>query len=72
MVKLAGGANVMGTNDTFKIGKRNLLTTKKILWKYGLAPLAEDTGGNISRTVSVSVNTGEVSLSSPAKGDWQI
>ena len=69
-VKLAGGANVMDTNDTFMIGKRNILAAKKILWRYGLAPLAEDVGGSISRTVSVMVNTGEVILSSPGRGDW--
>lgn len=71
-VKLAGGANVMDTNDIFKIGKRNILTAKKILWAYGLAPIAEDVGGNISRTVSVLVATGEVILSSPSRGEWKI
>lgn len=71
-VKLAGGANVMDTNDIFKIGKRNILSAKKILWSYGLAPIAEDVGGNISRTVSVLVATGEVILSSPVRGEWKI
>jgi chemotaxis protein CheD len=54
------------------IGKRNILAVKKILWGYGLAPLAEDVGGSISRTVSVSVKTGEVTLSSPARGQWNL
>ena len=71
-VKIAGGANVMRSNDTFQIGKRNILTVKKILWSYGLAPIAEDVGGNISRTVTVDVDTGIVTLSSPAKGKWNI
>lgn len=71
-VKIAGGANVMTNNDTFQIGKRNGLAIKKILWSYGLAPLAEDIGGTISRTVSVAVSTGEVILSQPAKGEWRL
>jgi chemotaxis protein CheD len=71
-VKIAGGANVMRSSDTFKIGKRNILTVKKILWSYGLAPLAEDVGGTISRTVTVAVDTGAVTLSSPARGEWTI
>jgi len=71
-VKMAGGANIMRSSDTFKIGKRNILTVKKILWSYGLAPLAEDVGGTISRTVTVDVNTGAVTLSSPARGEWTI
>ena len=71
-VKIAGGANVMACNDTFQIGKRNGLAIKKILWSYGLAPLTEDIGGTFSRTVSVAVNTGEIILSQPAKGEWRL
>lgn len=71
-VKLAGGANVSDPNNTFNIGKRNLLAIKKILWKYGLGAIAEDTGGDISRTVSLNVGNGVVTLSSPKKGTWEI
>lgn len=71
-VKLAGGANVLKTNDTFKIGKRNILAVKKILWSYGLAPMNEDVGGHISRTVTVFVDSGQVLLSSAARGEWAI
>lgn len=72
VVKLAGGASIMDPNDTFNIGKRNVLAAKKILWASGLGPLAEDVGGNYSRTVSVSVNTGEISISCPGRGQWKI
>lgn len=71
-VKLAGGANVTTKSDMFQIGKRNILTVKKILWSYSLAPLTEDIGGTISRTVTVDVDTGTVTLSSPSKGEWTI
>jgi chemotaxis protein CheD len=72
IVKLCGGANVMDTNDTFQIGKRNALAIKKILWSYGMGAIAEDLGGNYSRTVSISVSAGQVTLSSPGKPNWQL
>jgi len=71
-VKLCGGANVMDTNDTFQIGKRNALAIKKILWSYGMGAIAEDLGGNYSRTVSISVAAGQITLSSPGKPNWQL
>ncbi|MCF6267159.1 MAG: chemotaxis protein CheD [Desulfuromusa sp.] len=72
VVKLCGGANVMDTNDTFQIGKRNALAIKKILWSYGMGAVAEDLGGNYSRTVVVSVSAGQITLSSPGKPNWQL
>lgn len=72
VVKLCGGANVMDTNDTFKIGKRNALAIKKILWSFGMGAVSEDLGGNFSRTVSISVESGQVTLSSPGRPNWQL
>lgn len=72
VVKLCGGANVMDTNDTFQIGKRNALAIKKILWSYGMGAVAEDLGENFSRTVSISVEAGQVTLSSPGRPNWQL
>lgn len=70
-VKLAGGASVMDPGNYFDIGKRNILAVKRVLWKSSLGPIAEDTGGSISRTVSFSVADGEVTLSSGQKS-WTI
>lgn len=72
VVKLAGGASIMDPNDTFNIGKRNVLAAKKILWAHGMGAVAEDVGANYSRTVSVSVDTGEIILSCPGRGQWKI
>lgn len=66
-VKLAGGAAIMDPKGTFNIGKRNVLAIRKILWSMGLGPIAEDVGGNISRTVSVSAETGAVVVTSPGR-----
>lgn len=72
VVKLCGGANVMDTNDTFQIGKRNALAIKKVLWAYGMGAVSEDLGKNFSRTVSISVETGQVTLTSPGRPNWQL
>ena len=70
-VKLVGGAAVMDDKGFFDIGKRNLLAVKKILWKSSLGAIAEDTGGEISRTVSVNVSDGDTLISS-GKRQWKI
>jgi chemotaxis protein CheD len=72
LVKLVGGAQIMDPNNTFNIGKRNLLATKKILWRYRLGAIAEDVGGTISRSVSVETGTGKTIISSPGRGNWEI
>jgi chemotaxis protein CheD len=63
-VKLAGGATVMDPEGFFDIGKRNILAAKRILWGSSLGPIAEDTGGSISRTVSLAVSGGETIITS--------
>jgi chemotaxis protein CheD len=70
-VKLAGGASVMDPGNYFDIGKRNILAVKKVLWKSSLGPIAEDTGGSMSRTVAFSVADGMVTISSGQKS-WTI
>ena len=72
MVKLVGGAKVLGPKNFFDIGKRNILAVKKVLWSFGMGPIAEDVGGGFSRTVTVFLDTGRVNISSPGKEDWQI
>jgi len=70
-VKLAGGASVMDPGGLFDIGKRNILAAKRILWGSSLGPVAEDTGGTLSRTVSIAVATGETTLNS-GQQQWTI
>jgi len=69
IVKLAGGASIMDPNNTFNIGKRNILAVRKCLWHFKLGAVSEDVGGNISRSVSVNLKTGKVILSSPGRGE---
>ncbi len=70
-VKLVGGASIMDENERFNIGKRNVLAVRKAMWKAGLGVLKEDTGGIISRTVSITVGTGSIAVSNG--GDrWEL
>ncbi len=70
-VKLAGGAAVMDPAGLFDIGKRNVLAAKRILWGSSLGPIAEDTGGAMGRTVSISVADGETVVYSGQR-QWTI
>ena len=72
IVKLAGGANVADTNNTFNVGKRNAIAIKKILWKLKIAPRSEDIGKNFSRTVSVDVSSGKTTITCPGRGAWEL
>jgi chemotaxis protein CheD len=72
VIKLAGGANIADPHLTFEVGRRNLLAARKQLWRYRLGAIAEDVGGEGSRTVTVWVETGRVVIASPGKGEWEI
>lgn len=72
IVKLVGGSSIMDVEGLFNIGKRNVLALKKILWQARLAAIAEDVGGDYSRTVEVFQESGRIVITSPAKGSWEI
>jgi chemotaxis protein CheD len=58
-VIVAGGAQVL-SSELFQIGKRNELAMKKILWRAGVLIYHEDTGGELSRTIRIDIDTGDV------------
>lgn len=65
IVKVAGGAAAAaaGAPDQFQIGKRNLLTLRKLLWKNGVLVRAQDVGGHqISRTMILALADGAVTI----------
>lgn len=72
IVKLVGGSSIMDVEGLFNIGKRNVLALKKTLWQAKLAAIAEDVGGDFSRTVEVFQESGHIVISSPVKGSWEI
>ncbi len=65
-ITVAGGANSneREENDLFKIGKRNFLILRKLLWKDGLLLKSYDVGGNASRTMLLEIGTGKVMIRS--------
>jgi chemotaxis protein CheD len=66
VVKVAGGASSRDNEeeDSFQIGKNNFVMLRKLFWKNGVLIQAQDVGGRISRTMSLSVATGEVRIKS--------
>jgi chemotaxis protein CheD len=65
VVKVAGGSfsGDSEAEDRFQIGKRNMLTLRKLLWKNGVLLKGDDVGGcRLSRTMALDVATGAVTL----------
>jgi chemotaxis protein CheD len=70
---LAGGACVFCTNDTFRIGERNIRATTSYLAQHGLLVRQSSLGGTINRTVHLNVGTGAVTLKTPDANDtWSL
>jgi len=61
---VAGGASMKtaAKDDYFKIGVRNFTTLRKLLWKNGFMIDYQDVGGSISRTMSIEISTGLVTV----------
>ncbi len=65
IVSVAGGASAgaPGDPDQFQIGKRNILTLRKLLWKNGLLIQAQDVGGyQLARNMILSMADGSITL----------
>lgn len=66
VTRVAGGSRMVGGGgpDNFQTGRRNVVMLKRLLWKNGVLLEGEETGGSISRTVSLHVGTGELLIRS--------
>ena len=62
VVCAAGGAEVMNDNGQFKIGSRNRTVLRQLFWKNNILLAADETGGNISRTMLLSMADGSVKI----------
>lgn len=63
VVRVAGGGRSGDGEDQFQIGKRNVLTLRKLLWKNAVLVQAEDVGGeNLSRSLALDLGTGALRL----------
>ena len=63
-LKVAGGAQFLDSGGKFKIGERNFAILRKMLWKNSVLIDGQDVGGSISRTMSLDMALGEVSIRS--------
>jgi chemotaxis protein CheD len=66
LLYVAGGASTRAGDgeDRFQIGKNNFLMLRKLLWKNGVLIRGEDVGGTESRTMTLEIGTGMVSIRS--------
>ncbi|MFP4466151.1 MAG: chemotaxis protein CheD [Candidatus Goldiibacteriota bacterium] len=64
IVKIAGCTTSGAEDKIFKIGERNYIMARKLLWKNDVFISAEDIGGNLSRTMYLDIKTGMVLIKS--------
>jgi chemotaxis protein CheD len=71
VVKIAGGAALLGNAGQLSVGKRNYLALRKLFWKNGVVIEKEDVGGSASRTMTLDLETGAVIVQTRA-GEVQL
>ncbi|MCF7886328.1 MAG: chemotaxis protein CheD [Candidatus Marinimicrobia bacterium] len=62
IAKLAGGSKLLDKKDMFKIGRRNYVVARKMLWKNDILIDGEDVGGTVSRTMSLYLVDGRTTV----------
>ena len=67
LIRVAGGASINDTNGYFEIGKKNYTVLRKVLWKNNLLITSEHIGGEHSRTVSLDIASGQVTVRTAGK-----
>ncbi len=67
VAKVAGASQLLDSNNTFRIGERNKVVLRKLLWKNNILIAAEDTGGTIARTMFLDVSTGVTMIKAGGK-----
>jgi len=68
-VVIAGGAQILDQKGFFNIGKRNYMALKKMFFKNNVMTNTEEVGGNVNRTVSLNIKTGEIKLKTSGQGE---
>jgi len=62
VVCAAGGAEILADEGHFKIGSRNRTMLRKLFWKNNVLIASEDTGGTHSRTLTLRLSDGQVTV----------
>lgn len=66
IAKVAGAAANMDGNGLFRIGERNYMVLRKVLWKNDILIAAEDVGGCAARTLVLEMESGRTIVKSGA------
>lgn len=72
VAKIAGGAQMFAfsnATDIMRVGNRNAEVCKQVLRRNGIRVVAEDTGGNYGRTVSIDLATGVYKVKTIDRGE---
>ena len=75
VAKIAGGAQMFSfsnATDIMRVGTRNAEVCKQVLRRNGIKVVAEDTGGNYGRTVSIDLATGVYKVKTIDRGEKTI
>ncbi|MGC8739728.1 MAG: chemotaxis protein CheD [Candidatus Hydrogenedens sp.] len=67
IAKVAGGAVLLDDNEMFRIGERNHIVVRKLLWKNNILISSEDIGGTLARTMYLYINDGKTTIKSAGK-----
>ncbi len=67
VVCAAGGAEILAEDGHFRIGARNRTMLRKLFWNNNVLLAADDTGGNQSRTMTLSLKDGSITIRSQGK-----
>jgi chemotaxis protein CheD len=67
LVKAMGCSSLLDEKGFFKIGERNFTVLRKLLWKNNILIEKQDIGGSKSRTASIIVSSGDVTIKSGGK-----
>ncbi len=67
IAKVAGAAAPLNDNGIFKIGERNYVVLRKVLWKNDILIASEDVGGTVARTLFLHISDGLTRIKSGGK-----
>lgn len=73
--KIAGGAQMFSftaSDEKKSVGYRNIAFVKDFLKEKELRLIAEDTGGNVGRTIEIDLVTGVLSIKTIGKGEAKL
>lgn len=77
IAKIAGGAEMFQRTETFQkgtddtqIGQRNVEAARKVLNELRIPIIAEDTGDRLGRTISLSAETGKLTVKT-VRWEWK-